>query len=121
MPRVGYCSRSATSKSSAREAGFMVISTSRSPIARQKGSASLTLIFTLRSHLLFREFAIEFLVGDFLVGAQAAAHHGDDPPDIIIGEQTIGAFGNLQNFCDIRGVFFDLIFAEEEAHVMFAR
>src|SRR3990172_11251109 len=121
MPRLGYCSRSATSKSSAREAGFMVSSISRSPTARQNGSASLIYICTLGPHFLFRELTVEFFVGNFLVGSQAAAHDRDNPPDIIIGEQAIGAFGDFQNLCHIRGVFLDLVLAQEEAHVMFAR
>ena len=99
----------------------MVSSISRSPTARQNGSASLIYICTLGPHFLFRELTVEFFVGNFLVGSQAATHDRDDPLDIIIGKQAIGAFGNLQNLCNICGIFLDLVLAQEEAYIMLAR
>src|SRR3990172_516641 len=121
MPRLGYLSRSAASKSSAREAGFISISISRRPTARQNGSANLMWICTSNSLSLSREFVVEFFVGDFLVGSYAATHHCNNSSDVFIGEQAIGAFGDFQNFCYIGGVFLDLIPAQEETHVMFTR
>ena len=47
----------------------MVSSISRSPTARQNGSASLIYICTLGPHFLFRELTVEFFVGNFLVGS----------------------------------------------------